>query len=92
MFECNFEEKEVKSKGKNLVVAEAMVVIRGNIPRTSLIQAEECSFSQSTETMSSDACTRLNNTPATCSFRYFRIIPLARLQDHYHIFRISLGN
>ena len=48
-----------------LVVAEAMVVIRGHIPHTSLIQAEECNFSLSTETMSSDACTRLNNTLAT---------------------------
>ena len=66
LFECNFEEKkEVKFEGKNLVAVEAIVVIRGHIPHTSLIQAEECNFPLSTETMSSDACTRLKNTLAT---------------------------
>ena len=58
-------KKEVKSKGINLVVAEAIVVICGHIPHTSLIQAEERNFPLSTETMSSDDCTRLNNTLAT---------------------------
>ena len=57
--------KGVRSKGKNLVVAEAIVVIRKHIPHTSLIQTEESNFPLSTETMSSDACTRLDNTLAT---------------------------
>ena len=42
-------KKEVKSKGINLVVAEAIVVICGHIPHTSLIQAEECNFPLSTK-------------------------------------------
>ena len=65
LFEWNFEEKkEVKFEGENLVAAEAIVVIRGYIPHTSLIQAEERNFLL-TETMCSDACTRLKNTLAS---------------------------
>ena len=65
-FNAISKKREVKRfNGIYLVVAEAIVVIRGHIPHTSLIQAEECNFPLSTETMSSDACTRLNNTLAT---------------------------
>ena len=77
-------KKEVKFEGKNLVAAEAIVVICGHIPHMFLIQAEECNFPLSTEIMCSDACTRLKNTLASLESFHLQDFKITIIHSKLH--------